>query len=404
MVAEALAFLRCPIWDAERAGVQNPVLQAAASPLPSDAVLIDGTLGTGGHTLALLRSRPGLRVIAFDRDATSIEVARERLRDAQLEDRVQIVRGDFRHAPQLLRSHLEKQEREADSASDAPPSTWGQAGRIDGALVDAGMSLWQVSDAAHGLSFRLESALDMRYDRGQSWSAFDIVNRALASELEDVLFSYTDERWARRIVEFIVAARRKRAVSSTSELAEIVEAAIPAGARRQSRVHAATKTFAALRLAVNTEYWALDEGARALCSLLAPGARLVILTYSSHEDRIVKHLFRRLCSRPTGEAAMPSRSARRPARPRLSARAALESLPPGLEPLEPEVLELLKLPGEGARDDEAERALLESGWGQNWIGHTVTKKPVEPGQAEVEANPLSRSCKLRAIEKRMLEA
>lgn len=277
--------------------------------------------------------------------------------------------------------------------------------------MDAGMSLWQVSDAAHGLSFRIEAPLDMRYDRSQSWSAWDIVNRALPGELEDVLFSYTDERWARRIVEFIVAARQKRAVSSTLELAEIVQAAIPVGARRQSRVHAATKTFAALRLAVNTEYWALDEGVRALCSLLASEARLVVLTYSSHEDRIVKHLFRRLSSRPAevsagldAEAIMRGERSSRKARAKVSARAARESLPSGLEPLEPEIVELLRLPGEDARDDEAERALLESGWGRSWIGHVVTRKPVEPSQAEIESNPLSRSCKLRAIEKRTLDA
>ena len=405
MVAEALAFFRSPISDAEAtsealsADAEDSALKAAASAPapPRDTVVIDGTLGTGGHTLALLRSRPDMRVVAFDRDASSIEVARARLQEAGLEDRVAIVHGDFRHAPRLLESHFEKQ---------ALASTYKRVGLVDGALVDAGMSLWQVSDAAHGLSFRIEAALDMRYDRKQEWSAWDIVNRSLPGELEDVLFSYTDERWARRIVEFVVTARKQRAVSSTSELAEIVEAAIPVGARRQSRVHAATKTFAALRLAVNTEYWALDEGVRALCSLLAPNARLVVLTYSSHEDRIVKHLFRRLSSRPVGtdiEVAMRSERTDRKARPKLSARAARESLPPGLEPLEPEIVELLRLPGDGERQDEAERALLESGWGRSWIGHIVTRKPVEPGQVEVQSNPLSRSCKLRAIEKRMLE-
>jgi 16S rRNA C1402 N4-methylase RsmH len=272
------------------------------------------------------------------------------------------------------------------------------------------MSMWQVADAAHGLSFRLDSPLDMRYDRTQSWSAFDVVNRALPQDLEDVLFSYTDERWARRIVEFVVASRRQKPIERTSELAQLVEAAIPAGARRGSKVHAATKTFAALRLAVNTEYWALDEGVRALCSLLNVGARLVLLTYSSHEDRIVKHLFRRLSSRPITEPAglvMPSslaseRKNRKPRATALSQRGARESLAPGLEPLEDEVLQALKLPGEDAREDEAEAALMRSGWGQSWIGHIVTRKPVEPGREEIEANPLSRSCKLRAIEKTAL--
>ncbi len=381
--------------------------------------MIDGTLGTGGHTLAMLSSRPDLRVLAFDRDASSMEVARERLRQAGIEDRVALVRGDFRHAPRLLEPYLEKQASKAGSHFSSTPSTWIALPQIAGALVDAGMSLWQVSDAAHGLSFRLDSPLDMRYDREQSWSAFDVVNRSLPTELENLLFSYTDEKWARRIVEFIVAARRKRVIESTSELAALVEAAIPAGARRELRVHAATKTFASLRLAVNTEFWALDEGVRALLSVLSPGARLVVLTYSSHEDRIVKHLFRRLSSRAAqgpgaalgegkngrlGLAAPRSRGEGRARRDVTFSRSMRETLAPNLEPLEPEIVAVLRLPDEGARDDEAERALMESGWNQSWIGHIVTRKPVEPSREEVELNPLSRSCKLRAIEKRMLDS
>jgi 16S rRNA (cytosine1402-N4)-methyltransferase len=384
--------------------------------LPQDAVLLDGTLGTGGHTLAMLRSHPTLRVVAFDRDAASIEVATGRLREAGLDSRLDVVRGDFRHAPRLLRAHLEKQASEVNDS-------FLKEVRVDGALIDAGMSLWQVLDPEHGLSFRLDAALDMRYDREQEWSAFDVVNRSLPQDLENLLFSYTDERWARRIVEFIVAARRRSPIRTTSELASLVEAAIPVGVRRQSRVHPATKTFAALRLAVNTEFWALDEGVRALCSVLSVSSRLVVLTYSSHEDRIIKHLFRRLAGRSDAASITPTSDRKNRtteasserfqppghARPPLTSfsnfsKADRESLPPGLHSLEPEVLALLRLPEEDdARDDEAEDALIQSGWGRSWTAEIVTRKPVEPTEEEVALNPLARSCKLRAIEKRALE-
>jgi 16S rRNA (cytosine1402-N4)-methyltransferase len=442
MVREVLAFLRFPNSGAENNGTDLENTNASKSPTsasPStcgaeleDAVFIDGTLGTGGHTLAMLRAHPTCRVVSFDRDERSMQVARRRLEAEGVAHRVTLVHGDFRNADELLGPFFEKQTLGADGR---PIS------RIDGALVDAGMSMWQIQQESHGLSFRGDAPLDMRYDAGQSWSAFDVVNRLAPSELEDLLFSYTDERWARRIAQFVVAARRRSPIHSTSELSGLIEAAIPASVRRQSRVHPATKTFAALRLAVNTEFWALDEGARSLSVVLAPAARLVFLTYSSHEDRILKHLFRRLADRPFTPSAdamddrknriaeapseglqpsghdrssltsfpnfppdFPPRSSasRKPKQKPLSRRELLDSLPPGFTPLEDEALELLRLPDGSARDDETERRLLSSGWGRSWIAESVTRKPVEPSSEEVERNPLARSCKLRAIEKRPL--
>ena len=148
-----------------------------------------------------------------------------------------------------------------------------------------------------GISFRGDAPLDMRYDRDQDFSAFDLVNRLSSQELEDVLFKFADERWARRITAVIVEHRSRNVIRTTSELVSLIEAAIPVAVRRQSRVHPATQTFAALRLAVNDEFGALDKGAWSLMQVLAPAARLVILTYSSNEDRIVKRTFRFMAGR-----------------------------------------------------------------------------------------------------------
>jgi 16S rRNA (cytosine1402-N4)-methyltransferase len=133
--------------------------------------------------------------------------------------------------------------------------------QIDGALVDAGMSLWQVTNPERGISFRGDAPLDMRYDREQEYSAYDLVNRLSPSDLEDLIFKFADERWARRIATIIVEQRRRNPIRTTGELVSLIEAAIPVGVRRQSRVHPATQTFAALRLAVNSEFQALDLGA-----------------------------------------------------------------------------------------------------------------------------------------------
>ena len=404
MVNEILAFLRCPNSDAPEVEGQEVEKTHAASTCsgnlpkgaPADAVYLDGTLGTGGHTLAMLQAHPTCRVIAFDRDERSMTVAKDRIERAGFAPRVTWVQGDYRYADELLEPYLEKQKVGTDGR---------ELSRIDGALIDAGMSLWQIERATHGLSFRVDGPLDMRYDAGQAWSAFDLVNRLEAEALEDLIFSYTDERWARRIVQFIVAARHRSPISTTSELAGLIAAAIPEGARRQSRVHPATKTFAALRLAVNTEFWALDQGARALSSVLAPTARLVVLTYSSNEDRILKRTFRRLAGReiPLEAQRTPDRKKRKTAafsekrRPSGPARSSLSS---SLDPLPPEILQQLQLPHQSQiRDDETEQRLLAAGWNRDWTMKIVTKKPVEPSDEEIEANPLSRSCKLRAIEK-----
>jgi 16S rRNA (cytosine1402-N4)-methyltransferase len=359
-----------------------------------DAIFIDGTLGTGGHTLALLQAHPTCRVIAFDRDEASMQFAKQRLDEAGVLNRVHFVKGDFRRAPALLQKSFEGDVKPLFENLKIEVKSHGQSGAcgfIDGALVDAGMSLYQVTWAERGLSFRADAPLDMRYDRQQEISAFDLVNRLSASELEDLLFKFTDERWARRIVAFIVARRNHSTINTTLELSQLIEAAIPASVRHQTRVHPATKTFAALRLAVNDEFWALEEGSWALSSVLANTARLVVLTYSSNEDRVIKHTFRRLAGRPLEREQSLSRGDRKKKSRELSksrdfrnARSSL-TIP-------------LSLPYENP-DDPRLNSEWAAGFGSDWNMKIVTPKPIEPTAEEIAANPLARSCKLRAVEK-----
>jgi 16S rRNA (cytosine(1402)-N(4))-methyltransferase len=309
-------------------------------------------------------------------------------------NRVHFVKGDFRQAPALLKKSFEQdvqplfENLKIEMESQGRPGT---CGFIDGALVDAGMSLYQVTWAERGLSFRSDAPLDMRYDRQQEISAFDLVNRLSASELEDLLFKFTDERWARRIVAFIVARRNQRPIETTLELSQLIEAAIPVSVRNQTRVHPATKTFAALRLAVNDEFWALEEGAWALSSVLANTARLIVLTYSSTEDRVIKHSFRRLAGRPLEREQSRSRGDRKKKSRELSrSRDFRNERSPLSIPL--------NLPYEDA-DDPRLQSEWQTGFGATWHMKIVTPKPIDPSPEEIAANPLSRSCKLRAVEK-----
>lgn len=365
MVEEVLACLRCRDLAAE-----NP-----------EAVFLDCTLGTGGHTLAFLQAHPTCRVVAFDRDADSMQLAKKRLDDEGVGHRVTYVQGDFRHAATLLQPFFENQMVGADGR----PIT-----HIDGALIDAGMSLMQVTWPERGLSFRsdgefADAPLDMRYDRAQEISAADLVNRLSTSDLEDLFFKFADERWARRIAATIDNYRRSHVIRTTGELTSLIEAAIPVAVRRQSRVHPATQSFAALRLAVNDELWALDHGSWALSQVLAEAARLVVLTYSSHEDRTVKRTFRRLAGQPVSPNGNEPRRKRKPA------------LSPGRDSrtMRPPLTFSLDLPS----DEDAAIPSWAEGFGTQWNMKIVTNKPLQPTEEEVENNPLARSCKLRAVEK-----
>jgi 16S rRNA (cytosine1402-N4)-methyltransferase len=232
-------------------------------------VVVDATLGTGGHAAALLEATQA-RVVGIDRDADALDAARERL--AAFGDRVILRRGDFGEIASVLH----------DCGFE----------RADAILADLGMSSFALEDAARGFSFRLEGPLDMRMDRSQKLRAYDIVNEETESDLADILHHWGEERAARRIARAIVEARRRRPIETTAELRAIVERVL--GPRRRGGVHPATRTFQALRIAVNREMDSLSALLRDAPGLLASRGRMVVIAYHSLEDRAVKERFREL--------------------------------------------------------------------------------------------------------------
>jgi 16S rRNA (cytosine1402-N4)-methyltransferase len=231
---------------------------------------VDGTLGLGGHTRAILeQSAPGGRVIAFDKDVTALEHARTAL--APFGERVRFVHADFREAPAVLRE-----------------------ARADGILLDLGVSSPQLDAPERGFSFRAEGPLDMRMDRSSGETAADLVNRLPEEELANLIYRFGEERASRRIARRIAEARARRPFETTTELAEVVRRA--AGRSRRPGLDPATRTFQALRIAVNRELEDFEETLQALAGALAPGGTLVVIAFHSLEDRPVKHTFRALAA------------------------------------------------------------------------------------------------------------
>ena len=233
------------------------------------AVIVDGTVGTGGHSLLVLpRLLPQGRLVAIDRDPDSLQLATQRL--AEFDPQVTFVHDNYRSLPAILKRL--------------------GCSRVDGVLLDLGMSSLQVDRPERGFSFSKDGPLDMRMDPGQEATAETLVNELRVDDLALTIETLGEERFARRIAQRIVHERRQHPITTTTQLARIVTGAVPPGARR-GRLHAATRTFQALRLAVNDELGALEECLTGLGALLNPGARVVILTFHSLEDRLVKHAF-----------------------------------------------------------------------------------------------------------------
>lgn len=224
--------------------------------------LVDATVGTGGHAEAILTE--GADLIGIDRDPFALEVARKRL--SRFGGRCHLVQGDFRHLEEILRKH-------------------GLKG-VDGVLFDLGMSSFQLNDPARGFSFLKDGPLDMRMDPSQPLTAYEIVNRWPERRIAEILREYGEERYAKRIAKAIV---KSRPIETTTQLARIATRCYPPG---YHRIHPATRTFQALRIAVNDELNALREGLRAAVSLLRPGGVVVVISFHSLEDRIVKHTLR----------------------------------------------------------------------------------------------------------------
>lgn len=283
---------------------------------------IDGTVGNGGHAAAILeRAGPRGRLLGIDRDGETLPRAADRL--SRVGGWYRLEQGDYAEMKALgLRNGIEK---------------------ADGILLDLGMSSEQVDDAARGFSFQQDGPLDMRMDRAQVPTAAEYVNRLDEAALAELLWKLGEEPMARRIARRIVEERARRPIETTGELADIVARA--KGGRR-GRIHPATQTFQALRMAVNQDLESLDRALAAAPDLLAPGGRLAVISFHRLEDRRVK-------------ATMAAHVGR------------WESLPAG---------------------------------GRRWVGERpvlrwITRKPVTCSEEERGANPRARSAKLRVAER-----
>ena len=300
---------------------------------------LDATLGLGGHSERLLEaSAPDGRVVGLDRDPAALALARQRL--AWAGDRLQAVAASF-----------------ADLAAVAARLG---VGAVDGILYDLGVSSLQLDEAGRGFSYRADAPLDMRMDPTGGTTAAEVLATYPRADLARILREYGEERFAGRIARFLDEARRRAPITTTGQLAELVKAAVPAAARRTGP-HPARRAFQALRIEVNRELDALRASLPQAIDLLAPGGRLVVLSYHSLEDRIVKQALADAAGRPV--EASPFRGSRHE--------------PPG----PPD-----RLPVEGPGAGPATVAVL-------------TRRPERPSPAEVAANPRAESAKLRAAEK-----
>ena len=237
-----------------------------------DGIYMDGTLGGGGHSLEIVkRLNEGGRLIAFDRDEEAILAAGERLRAYR--EKITYIKDDFKNAPQVL----------------------GELGikGLDGVLLDLGVSSYQLDNAERGFSYIKDAPLDMRMDRSQYLTAFNVVNEYSVAQLTQILSDYGEEKLAKRIAERIAQKREKQTISTTTQLAKIVEESYPA-ATRWKFGHPAKRTFQAIRIQVNGELSELEEAVTALARKLNIGGRMAVIAFHSLEDRIVKNAFKQL--------------------------------------------------------------------------------------------------------------
>lgn len=289
-----------------------------------DGIYADGTMGGGGHSRKILEnlSENG-KLIGFDRDGEAIKVCKERL--GAYGERVAFANRNFNDVKEVLKElSIEK---------------------IDGAVLDLGVSSYQLDCGERGFSYNEDAALDMRMDQTASFSAYNVVNEYTEQKIADLIFKYGEDRWAKRIAEFIVKEREEKPVETTGELVSIIKKAVPKGAR-QDGPHPAKRTFQAIRIEVNNELSGLSKAVEDFIDALAPGGRLCIITFHSLEDRIVKTVFAQAqkgCTCP-------------------------ENLPVCM-------------------------------CGKKPLGKVVTRKPIVPSEKELEENPRARSAHLRIFEK-----
>lgn len=234
-----------------------------------DGVYVDGTAGGAGHSRGIAERLTTGKLICLDRDPDAVAVATERLKD---------------YNATVVQSNFSEMDKVLDSLG---------IGKVNGILLDLGVSSFQLDNASRGFSYNKEAPLDMRMSKS-GVSAADIVNNFERQELADIFFRYGEEKFSYRIADKIVALRQKAPIKTTTELADIIASAVPAAARRDG--HPARKSFQALRIAVNGELDALETALDKAFDLLLPGGVLSIITFHSLEDRMVKQKFKEYCT------------------------------------------------------------------------------------------------------------
>jgi len=235
-------------------------------------IYVDGTLGGGGHSEAILKCAD-CRLIGIDRDDDALNAAGERLKP--FGDRVTLVKNNFSNIDEVL-----------DSLGIR---------KIDGCILDLGVSSYQLDTLERGFSYQNSAPLDMRMDQSQYISAYNIVNEYSVKELTRIIRDYGEEQWASRIAQYIVAERERGSINTTGELVEIIKKAIPARARRTGP-HPAKRTFQAIRIEVNNELDILEGTVRTVSERLNSGGRMCVITFHSLEDRIIKHTMQNLAN------------------------------------------------------------------------------------------------------------
>ena len=255
-----------------------------------DGIYVDCTLGGAGHSSAIVeRLSDKGRLIGIDQDYEALAAATERLKDAQC--RVDIVKSNFKELKEVLRKlDIEK---------------------VTGILFDLGVSSYQLDTPERGFSYMHEGPLDMRMNQEGELTADTIVNTYSETELAGLIWRYGEERWAKRIAQFIVAERQKNPLHTTGELVEVIKKAIPKGARKDGP-HPAKRTFQALRIEVNDELNILDQAVEDAVNALRPGGRIGVITFQSLEDRIVKQELARLARGCICPPQMPCVCGRKP--------------------------------------------------------------------------------------------
>ncbi len=289
-----------------------------------EGTYVDGTLGGAGHaSVVCSHLNENGHFVGIDQDRDALEVSTQRLKDVK--PKLSIVNSNFEYAAKVL------DELGVD--------------KIDGMLIDLGVSSYQLDEPSRGFSYMNDAPLDMRMDQDGTYTAYDVVNEMSEDELFHIIKEYGEENWAKRIAKFIVEERKEKNIETTYELVEVIKKAIPQGARKDGP-HPAKRTFQAIRIAVNRELEIIEPTINSIVDKLDIGGRLCIITFHSLEDRIVKHAFRKLENPCTCPPHIPICVC-----------------------------------------------------GKKPLAKVITRKPILPTVEEVEVNPRSRSAKLRIVER-----